>query len=180
MPDSERPVITFEPLWVETEKGNFRVLMEPVTKVIGTMHALHQAHYASVEGRHHFGRDFQLDYEYYARRALLGRFGVIVMRNGTLEPVGYLGFGIDKSPWTGGMCATEEFWYIAPAARGTVLAQRVIEYFEYVARKLGLAELYMGYSKKDASALYEKAGLKLRAVLYGKVLDDAVGHSIFP
>lgn len=156
------------PVWVLTRKGAFRILSEPVIDVVGTLHHLHEQQYAEMMPP---TRPFRPDYEYYLKRALDGRLAVIVARDEWLKPVGYLVFRIDPSPITGAMCATEELWYITPAARGATLAQRMIEYFEYVARALGLAELYMGYSKKDASALYERAGLTCFAVVYGKALD---------
>jgi GNAT superfamily N-acetyltransferase len=162
-----RPV----PWWVTTPKGRFRLAVEPVSTVAESLHSLQAAHFAETDPLSK-GHEFKPDYPYYLARAARGRFIAIIARTEEMQPIGYLAFRIDPSAITGSMAAIEELWYIIPEQRGTVLAQRMIEYFETIARYLGLAELYMGYSKKSASALYERAGLECLAVVYGKVLTD--------
>lgn len=157
------------PRWIRTAKGPFRLLLENFHDAAQEMYALSRLHFAESDP---LAKDFPLDasFPYYLDRADKGRVAIIMARDEGLRAVGYLVFRIDRSAHCTATTATEELWFIHPEARGTHLAKAMIEYFEYIARELKINEIYMGYSKKDASALYERAGLSCVAVVYGKVL----------
>lgn len=120
----------------DTPKGQFTVGIEKLTDIRDELAPLLKAHWA--ETKVGSPLTFNVAYENYLVYEERGQFILFSARNAAGEFAGYLAcYMIRNSQARGDLVATEEGLYLRPDARGSNMANKLLEYAQRVLKQFG-------------------------------------------